>query len=242
MRVGRLILAIGILTASAGAGAQTVCLTPNCVFAGTPAACANRAEPRTPVVFMGSGGNLVFDPPDPRIEPGDCIVWKSSSSTHSASGNACPDVASCNAASPAGCQFETANVSGASATPTATCFYDPEAFPAGTGNGYYCRIHASPTSGSMRGTLMVTSEINLIVGKDTGTNSVKLFWTGGGVTGDVSYKVARQSGGDPAFPAATTVTTDPDGGALDTTFTDVGDLADPTARYYLVRNKQTNEH
>jgi hypothetical protein len=43
------------------------------------------------------------------------------------------------------------------------------------------------------------------------------------------------------MPAATTTTVDPDGGALGTTFTDTGDLTNPATRYYLVRNKQTNE-
>jgi hypothetical protein len=28
-----------------------------------------------------------------------------------------------------------------------------------------------------------------------------LTWTGGGVTGDVTYKVVRSNAGDPAFPA-----------------------------------------
>jgi hypothetical protein len=33
----------------------------------------------------------------------------------------------------------------------------------------------------------------------------------------------------------------PDSGVLGTTFIDAGDLAIPATRYYLVRNKQTNE-
>jgi len=234
-------LGLGALAAAGPARAQTVCITPNCAFAATPAACANRAAPRTPTVFMGSGANLVFDPPNPRIEPGNCILWRSASSTHSSSGSGCPDLNACSAVSPASCQWDSANVSGASATPTATCFYDPINFPAGAGNNYYCRIHATPTTGTMRGTLMVTTAINLHVDKDPGTSSVKLSWTGGGIAGDLSYKVARQSGGDPAFPAATTITTNPDGSVFGTTFTDVGDLTSPTTRYYLVRNKQTNE-
>ena len=188
-------LGLGALAAAEPARAQTVCITPNCAFAATPAACANRAAPRTPTVFMGSGANLVFDPPNPRIEPGNCILWRSASNTHSSSGSGCPDLNACNAVSPASCQWDSANVSGASATPTATCFYDPISFPADAGNNYYCRIHATPTAGTMRGTLMVTTAINLHVDKDPGASSVKLSWTGGGVAGDLSYKVARQSGG-----------------------------------------------
>lgn len=34
---------------------------------------------------------------------------------------------------------------------------------------------------------------------------------------------------------------EPGGGVLGTAFTDAGDLGNPTTRYYLVRNKQTNE-
>jgi hypothetical protein len=43
------------------------------------------------------------------------------------------------------------------------------------------------------------------------------------------------------FPTASTTTVNPDGGELGTTFTDAGDLGNPTTRYYLVRSKQTNE-
>jgi hypothetical protein len=90
----------------------------------------------------------------------------------------------------------------------------------------------------MTGTLQVTTPIQLSVDKVMG--SVKLSWTGGGVSPDFSYKVERQSGGDPTFLTSTN-TADPDGGVLGTVFTDAGDLAIPTTRYYLVRNKQTNE-
>ena len=93
----------------------------------------------------------------------------------------------------------------------------------------------------MRGTLQVTTPIQVTVEKFLATNSVRLSWTGGGVTGDVSYKVARQTGGDPKFPVGSTTTVNPDGGVLGTTFTDTGDLANATTRYYLVRNKKTND-
>jgi len=235
------VLALVATAVTAPALAQTVCLTPNCALAAFPPGCADRAAPRIPTVFMGLGASNVFDPPNPKIEPGECIEWRVANSTHNASATACPDVANCGSPSPAACLWDTANIVNGSAILAATCFYDPAIFPAGTGNGYYCRIHATPTTGTMRGTLMVTTEIKLEVDKDLGAGSVKLSWTGGGVAGDASYKVARQSGGDPAFPAATTATANPDGGVLGTTFTDAGDLANPTTRYYLVRNKQTNE-
>lgn len=241
MRRLRLILAAAAaLVPCASALAQSVCVTPNCVFGDVPPVCKGLAETRTATVLMGSGG-LIFTPANPKIEPGDCIRWISASNSHSASGDACPDGLSCGSISPPACQFESGNVDSLSTAPESTCFYDPTSFPAGTGNAYYCRIHASPTAGTMRGTLRVTTSIVLTVNKDLGTNSVKLSWTGGGVTGDLSYKIARQSGGDPTFPAGTTNTLNPDGGALGTTFTDPGELGSPTTRYYLVRNKQTNE-
>jgi len=241
MRRLRVFFAAAALSACAPAFAQTVCATPSCVFGGAPAVCQARAAPRIPTVFMGSGVNLVFVPSNPKIEPGDCIRWQAATSTHSSSGNLCVDDALCGSPAPPTCQYDTGNVDSLSATPTSTCFYDPASFPAGTGNNYYCRIHASPSAGTMRGQLRVTTEIKLTVDKDLGTNSVKLSWTGGGVTGDLSYKVARQSGGDPTFPAGSTNTVNPDGGVLGTTFTDAGDLGSATTRYYLVRNKQTNE-
>jgi len=240
VRRPRVFLAAAALAACAPVLAQSVCVTPNCAFGAVPPSCRGLAEPRTATVLMGSGG-LVFTPPNPKIEPGDCILWRSASNTHSASGNSCPDGSTCGSISPPACQFESGNVDALSAPPESTCFYDPVGFPAGTGNAYYCRIHASPTAGTMRGTLRVTTPIVLTVDKDLGTNSVKLSWTGGGVTGDFSYKVARQSAGDPTFPAGTTNTLNPDGGALGTTFIDPGELLSPNTRYYLVRNKQTNE-
>lgn len=236
-----IVVAVAALAAVSEVSAQTACLTPNCAFGATPAACVNRAVPRTPTVQMGSGANLIFVPANPRIEPGDCIVWRAATITHSSSGSACPDGTLCNSPSPPTCEWETANVASGGATPTSTCFYDPVSFPPASADAFYCRIHATATTGTMRGTLQVTTPIQLIVDKMSATNSVKLTWTGGGVTGDLSYKVARQTGGDPGFPTASTTTVNPDGGVLGTTFTDVGDLVSPTTRYYLVRNKQMNE-
>ena len=237
-------VAVAVLAAATfdPAQAQTVCATPNCAFAGTPAPCQNRAAPRTPTVLMTqSGANFVFDPANPKIEPGACIIWKAGIVTHSSSGSACTDDPVCGSPAPAACQWDSANVSSGAANPTSTCAYAPALFPAGTGNAYYCRIHASPTVGTMRGTLRVTTPIALTVDKDLGTNSVTLSWTGGGVTGDLTYKVARDNAGDPSMPTATTTTVNPDGGVTGTTFLDAGELLSPTTRYYLVRNKQTNE-
>jgi len=237
-----LTLLLGLAASAKLARAQTVCATPNCVVAGKPAACQNLAVPRTPTVLLTQSGiNFVFDPANPKIEPGDCIIWKSVNFTHSSSGSLCATGTLCNAPPVANCQWESGNLSSVSADPTTTCQYNAADFPAGTGNAYYCRFHATPTTGTMRGTMRVTNPIVLTVDKDLGSNSVKLSWTGGGVTGDFSYKVARNTGGDPLMPAATTTTVDPDGGVLGTSFTDSGDLLDPQTRYYLVRNKQTNE-
>jgi len=239
--LGLLVLSL-VSAAAAPARAQTACVTPNCVFGGSPADCQNRAVPRTRTVLMTESGlNFVYNPQNPKIEPGDCIVWQAVGFTHSAAGSLCPADSLCASPSPAACQFDSGNVDSLSDTPTATCAYDPANFPAGTGNNFYCRIHATPTIGTMRGTLRVTTLINLTVNKDLAANSVKLTWTGGGVTGDLSYKVERQSGGDPTFPMGSTTTVNPDSGVLGKTFTEAGDLTNPTTRYYLVRNKQTNE-
>jgi plastocyanin len=235
-----LLVAMTVVAAAAGsARAQTTCATPNCVQGGKPAVCVNVAAPRTPNVSMTvSGINFVFVPANPKIEPGDCITWTSSGATHSSATSGCVDDSLCGAPPVASCNTDTGNVA---TTVMATCSYDPAIFPAGTGNAYYCRIHATPTTGTMRGTLQVTTPIVLSVNKDIATNSVKLTWTGGGVTGYMSYKVARDNAGNPAMPAVTTTTVNPDTGVTGTTFTDTGDLLNATTHFYLVRNKQTNE-
>jgi plastocyanin len=235
---GILVAAATALVAWAPASAQTACVTPNCVFAGTPAKCANVATPRVPTVQMGQGLNLVFVPANPKIEPGDCITWRAATATHSSSGASCdPADFDCGSPAPPECEWDSANVSSVSATPTSTCYYDPVLFPAEAANDFHCRLHAT-----MLGKLAVTTPIVLSLAKDLGTNSVVLSWTGGGVTGDVSYKVVRQTGGNPRFPVgATTTTVNPDGGVLGTSLVDVGALTNPTTRYYLVRNKQSNE-
>jgi plastocyanin len=219
------------------AGAQTVCRTATCAPSPGPAGCTQRARVRTPRVLMTSSGvNFVFDPAEPRIEPGECVAWAPTGVTHSSSQNTCPDDALCGNPAPAPCLWETGNV--ATPTPEIVCHYGVAQFPSDSSHGYYCRIHATPTTGTMRGTLRVTTGIALVVGK-SGADAV-LQWTGGGVAGSETFKVAR-SAADPAFSAGATQTLDPDGGATGRSWRDVGALNDPTVRFYLIRNRQPNE-
>lgn len=237
---GFVVAALGVAFV-APATAQTTCQTPNCAVGSLPASCQNRAAPRSPTVLMTTSGlNFVFDPSNPKIEPGSCIEWKAATVTHSSSDNHCTDDSLCGSPAPSACLWDSGNVNSASTTPSAFCYYDPATFPAATAESYYCRIHATPTTGTMRGTLQVTTAIALTVNKDLALGNVGLSWSGGGVTGDITYKVAR-SAADPTFAAGNTQTFNPDGGTTGMKFTDTGALTDPTTRYYLVRNKQTNE-
>jgi hypothetical protein len=93
----------------------------------------------------------------------------------------------------------------------------------------------------MHGILHVTTAIGLTTDKDTGTGSVVLTWTGGGIAGDVTYMVVRSELGDPSFPTANVSLNDPDAGPTGTKFTDPGELSNPGTRYYLVRNRQSTE-
>jgi len=235
------LLLLPLLSGPRIARAQEVCRTPDCAAPGTlPVECARRAGPRTPLVRMTTQGlSFVFDPSEPRIEPGDCVEWLAATVTHSSSDGSCPDDGLCGSPSPPACLWDSGNVSSAAASPSVVCHYDPVNFPATTGDPFYCRIHASPTTGTMRGTLRVTTAIDLTVDKDGG--DVLLRWTGGGLPGDETFKVARSDDGNPAFPAATTTTLDPDGGPTGLSFRDVGELTNSLDRFYLVRNKQTNE-
>lgn len=235
------LLALAMLATLDAARAQEVCRTPNCAAPGTvPAECARRAAPRTPMVLMTTQGlNFMFEPSEPRIEPGDCVEWMAATVTHSSSDGSCPDDGLCGSPSPAACMWDSGNVSSGAVNPSVVCHYDPADFPAATGDAFYCRIHASPTTGTMRGTMRVTTEIVLTVDKDG--NDVLLSWTGGGLPGDETFKVERSDSGDPTFPAAGTTTFDPDGGVTGRTRRDVGELTNSLDRFYLVRNKQTNE-
>ena len=250
-RAGALLTALIVLVflANPAVRAQTACRTANCVQNGLPPPCANRAAPRIPTVLMTTDPttfSYVFKPADPRIEPGDCIEWKDDGDTHNSSADPCPDdvLTSCTAPSPSSCKWETGNVSPIDVPPSVVCYYNPGPtfFPPGTGAGYYCRIHDNPShTGTMHGTLRVTTPIVLTVDKDSAAGDVVLSWSGGGISGDVTYKVVRNAIGDPSFPPATTQTCDPSGGSTGTSYRDIVELNILQARYYLVRNKQTNE-
>lgn len=239
------ILGPALLLAPSGARAQTVCITPNCTQGTPPVQCQNRAAPRTMTVVMTiSGLTPLFNPATPKIEPGDCIQWQSAVVIHSSSADPCPDdtTTSCASPSPPSCLWDSGDVSSSGTPPAAICYYDPAVYPATTADGFYCRIHDNPQhTGTMHGTMNVTTAIQLSVNKNTSTGAVVLSWTGGGIAGDITYKVVRSNNGDPTFAVANTTTFNPDGGTTGTQFTDAGELSNPANRYYLVRNKQTNE-
>lgn len=229
---------LGVSTAQA----QTGCRTANCNAGGTPpAGCANRATPYTATVLATSA--LTFNPANPKIEPADCIAFTESGTiTHSASADNCNDTGTVCTAVDTTCEFESGNIT--SGAPMETCFYDVVNFPAGDTSGYYCRVHSNPTHtlGNMFGTIRITTPIDVTVSKNAGTGDIVLSWTGGGVTGDVTYKVVRNLVGDPLFTlGGNTLTGDPDGGTAGTVYTELGGLNDPASHYYLIRNKQTNE-
>jgi plastocyanin len=235
-----IILASGLLFSPARA--QTACITPNCGQGTIPAACLNRATPSTATVLMTS--TLVFNPASPKIEPGDCVQWRSSAFVHSSSADPCPDdvLTSCASASPPSCLWDSGNVSSSGTPPAVVCYYDPATYPPTTADGFYCRLHDNPAhTGTMHGTLQVTTPIQLTVDKNVGAGSVVLTWSGGGVAGDVTYKVVRSNAGDPTFPAPSITTFNPDGGTAGIQFTDAAELAGTATRYYLIRNRQINE-
>jgi plastocyanin len=224
------------------ADAQVGCRTANCNAGATPpSACTNRATPYRATVLATTA--LVFVPANPKIEPGDCIAFTDSGTiTHSASADNCNDTGTVCTTVDSSCEFDSGNLT--SASPSEVCFYDTVNFPAGDTSGYYCRVHSNPTHtlGNMFGTIQITTPIDVAVTKNTGTGDIVVSWTGGGVTGDVTYKVVRSLVGDPLFTVgANTVTGDPDGGTAGTAFTELGGLNDPATHYYFIRNKQTNE-
>jgi plastocyanin len=238
------IVALAFPLAGPGVYAQTGCRTANCAPSTTPpAGCGNRAAPYTMSVAMTD--QLVFIPQNPKIEPGDCILWVTTGSQHlhSSSADNCTDSnVTCTTPDPT-CQWESGNVAFTDSPPSETCFYDVVNFPAGVADGFYCRIHSSPShANTMFGSLRITTPIDLQVSKNLGTGDIVLSWTGGGVTGDVTYKVVRNLAADPLFTAgANTVTGDPDGGSAGTAFTELGGLSDPGSHYYLIRNRQISE-
>ena len=223
---------ISTLLAFPESRAQTVCRTANCAVAPPPA-CQNRAAPYTLAVSMDG---FAFDLQDPKIEPGDCVTWENLVAiTHSSAEDGCRDDTvgnSCQSAPQAGCDWDTGNLP--TASPRATCAYAPAAFPQGTSWGFYCRQHDSPShTGTMHGTLRVTTPILLTVARNGA--DVDLTWSGG----DPSWKIVRSTG-DPQFGAANTVTLPPTGSAA-SPYHDTGEAGRPEMRFYLVRNKQSNE-
>lgn len=224
-----------LLFAAVPVGAQTVCRTANCADAAAPsAACQQRAVPRRLTMTVAS---FSFTPNAPRIEPGDCILWDATGGVHSGAADSCPDdgVNSCTSPSPPSCKWDTGNISGSpSPNVDAVCSYDAGAFPGGTQWGFYCRQHDNPThTGLMSGTLRVTPLILLSVAR-SGTTA-NLSWTGG----DGQFKV-EIAANDRTFQTGRT-TTNPTGGAAGTSYGDAVLPPAGAARFYLVRNKQTNE-
>ena len=231
-----LLLAL-VLLASAPALAQTVCRTANCALSATPPAeCQGRAAPRTLRSIAMEGNGIIvpfrFAPSGPKIEPGDCIDWVANTVVHSSSDNACLDDLGCGSPSPSACLYDTGNVASTDLDRAAVCHYDPTDWPAATDAPFYCRVHATPGSGTMRGTLHVTTEIDLTVDK-SGTD-VALTWTGGGIPTDETFDVVRSTD-DPAFPAPARVTFLPNNGNRG--HNDPNELANPANRYYLIVNR-----
>lgn len=231
-------LAAAAFLAGSQAVAQTACRTASCSpDTAPPVECEQMASARIIQVSMqGANPVFVFSPSEPLVEPGACISWIANTSQHSGSDTSCPDGNFCNNPSPAACLFETGNVG--TADPAVLCFYNTTDWPAQTDDPFYCRIHATPTTGTMRGTLRVTTPIDLQVDKITATGDVSLTWTGGGVAGSERFIGARADAA--TFP--TFGSFDPDSGPTGRSYLDLDEL-DPAlpSRYYLVRNRQSNE-
>lgn len=245
MRASRFFLSLFLFVAPAILShpllAQTGCRTENCASPDAPLECSSRAAPRTHRVLMEGDGFAVpfrFTPSAPKIEPGECVEWFPASLTHNSSGSSCPDSGTtCSAPPPPPpCEWETGNAS--AGTPSVTCHYSEVSFPSGGSTGFYCRIHATPSTGTMRGNLRITTPISLSVDKDTAAGDVLLEWTGGGVAGDETFLVLI-SDADPRFQSP--VSTDPTDGTTGRKYRDPGQLSQPGNRFYLTRNRQANE-
>jgi plastocyanin len=224
-----------ILLSLSAASAQTTCRTGNCATGTAPAACANRAAPYTVRV---TAANFSFSPRTPKIEPGDCVLWENVSvTTHSNAFDSCTDDTvgnSCQSPPNPSCRWDSGNLT--TGAPRATCFYGVTAFPVAD-YGFYCRQHDAPNhSGTMNGTLRVTTPI--LIDVDKSGSDIVVSWAGGGVPGDVTFKLLKST--DPLFPTAAT-TTLPAVGSAASPFTDTGEAGSNQLRFYLVRNKQTSE-
>ena len=175
----------------------------------------------------------------PVIEPGDCIFWDATGGPHSWASDTCPDdgANSCANPAPPTCKWDTGNVTGPpSPNVDATCSFGASAFPADSQWGFYCRQHDNPNHNGvpgMSGTLKVSRLIVLSAIRSAAAAS--LSWTGG----DGQFKV-EIAANDRTFNTGRT-TTDPIGGSAGTSYGDAMVPPAGTARYYLVRNKQTNE-
>jgi plastocyanin len=216
--------------------AQTTCRTANCKLStAKPPECLNRARPRKLTVRMQDA--LVFLPSEPRIEPGECIDWTPQSNlSHDSSHNSCTDSAACNTPPVIGCRWDTGNSAGTN--PTIVCHYDATTWPGGNGDMFYCRNHASPVAGTMRGTLRVTTPIAVLAAKDTGTSELVLSWTGGGIPGSEIFKVVRA--GEKTFNILQTF--DPAGGMTGRTYREaLGTFPASGIHYYIIRNRQQND-
>jgi plastocyanin len=231
------LLAAGLISVAPAARAQVACRTTNCADAAAPpAACQQRAVPRRLAITVAS---FSFTPNAPKIEPGDCILWDASGGVHSSAADSCPDdgASSCANPPPPSCKWDTGNISAPpSPSVDAVCSYDAAAFPGNTSWGFYCRQHDNPSHTGfpgMAGTLRVTPAIVLSVGRSGAT--ANLSWTGG----DGQFKV-EIAANDRTFQTGRT-TLNPAGGASGTTYADAVAPPPGTARFYLVRNRQTNE-
>ncbi len=233
----RALIVLAVL-APAGVRAQT-CRTSNCSQTTPPPGCQNLATPRTAIVHLT--GLLTYSPSEPKIEPGECVQWVADAVTHSSTADPCPG-GLCTSPAPPTCLWESGDVSATGAPPSVICGYDPATYPPETADGFYCRFHDNALhTGTMHGTLHVTTAIGLLVDKNSLTGTVVLSWSGGGILNDVTYKVVRSNSGNPTFPAGDITLLDPDGGSTGSQYTDIGELSVSTSRYYIVRNRQTNE-
>src|SRR5262245_31314162 len=117
--------ALAMTLAGPGAFAQTGCRTANCAPSTTPpAGCGGRAAPYTMSVAMTD--QLVFIPQNPKIEPGDCILWVTTGAQHlhSSSADNCADTNVTCSTVDTTCQWESGNVAITDSPPSETCFYD----------------------------------------------------------------------------------------------------------------------
>ena len=220
-----LVAAAALLFAVAPVNAQ--CKTGNCQLGATiPAACQNRATPRSETVQMTNF--LQFAPNLPRIEGGSsvyqCIRWQTAALTHASTegppaigfnGQCDSTGLLCAAINPASCDWETGNVTGAIGS--GTCHYasvGPGGYP------FHCRFHEP----NMIGTLTIVNPIRLTVDKNAAGDALLNWAVGGGGP----WNVWKDS--SPPMPVASRINLTPGGTALRV----LTDLAPPGDNYYLI--------